>query len=92
MTKERENLVRCTRAKVMAGALAVISAGLIVTSFFIPPRGAIDSSVFLGVGELFAFAALFFAWEAVDRGIDAKITHKDTTIELNNPDNTEEKE
>ena len=73
----------------MAGILTLISAALIVGSFFMPPQGAIDGSVLAAVGELFGFAALFAAWEAVDRGIDAKVTHGNTTIELNNPDNKE---
>ena len=90
MTKT-ENEMRCTKAKYVAGALALVSVGLIVGSFFVPPKGVIDGSILASVGELFAWGALFAGWEAVDRGIDAKITHKDTTIELNNPDNREEK-
>lgn len=78
--------MRCTKAKYMAGALTLVSVGLIVGSFFVPPKGVIDGSVLAGVGELFGFAALFAGWEAVDRGIDAKVTHGQTTIELNNPD------
>lgn len=89
MTKADENKARCTKAKYMAGILTLISAALIVGSFFMPPQGTIDGSVLAAVGELFGFAALFAAWEAVDRGIDAKVTHGNTTIELNNPDNKE---
>lgn len=76
----------CTKAKIMAATLTGVSAALIIGSFFVPPMGVIDGSVLASVGELFAFAALFFAWEAVDRGIDAKIRHGDTEIDLNNPD------
>lgn len=57
---------------------------LIVTSFFIPPTGVIDSSVFAGVGELFAFGALWELHVAIRKGIDAKVTHNNTTIEINN--------
>lgn len=78
---------RCTRLKVVAIVLATIAVALGVTSFVMPPHGAIDSSVIAFTGELFAFASLFYAWEATDKGIDAKIKHKDTEIELNNPDN-----
>lgn len=87
MTREEENRMKCTKAKYVAGALAFLSAALIISSFFVPPMGTIDGSVLAAVGELFGFAALFAAWEAVDRGIDAKVTHGNTTIELNNPDN-----
>ena len=51
-----------------------------------PPTGKIDGSILAAVGELFGFAALFMAWEALDRGVDAKVTHGNTTIELNNDD------
>lgn len=61
---------------------AGVSVFLIVTSFFIPPHGVIDSSVFVGVGELFGFAALWQLTKAIDKGVDAKITHHDTTIEV----------
>lgn len=73
-----------TKAAILLGA---ISALMLIVSMFIPPKGMIDSSVIAAVGELFAFAALFKAGEAIDRGIDAKITHGGTKVEFNNPDN-----
>lgn len=85
MTKAQSDM-RCTKAKYAAGALALVSVGLIVGSFFVPPKGMIDGSILAACGILFGWGALFAAWEAVDRGIDAKVTHGDTTIELNNPD------
>ena len=89
MTKAEENKVACTRAKKLAGTLAAVSGLLIVGSFFVPPMGFVDPSVMAAVGELLAWGALFMAWESIDRGIDAKWTHGDTTIELNNPDKTD---
>ena len=77
---------KCTRLKIVAIALAAIAVLLGVASFLTPPHWVIDASVIGFTGELFAFASLFYAWEATDRGIDAKIKHKDTEIELNNPD------
>ncbi len=77
---------KCTRLKIVAIILATIAVALGVTSFVMPPHGAIDSSVIAFTGELFAFASLFFAWESVERGIDARIRHGETEIELNNPD------
>lgn len=62
--------------------LTTISIILIVTSFFIPPLGVIDSSVFVAVGELFGFAALWEFHVAVRKGLDAKIEHHDTSISL----------
>ena len=81
----------CTRAKRLAAVLAAISALLIVGSFFVPPMGFIDPSVMAAVGELLAWGALFMAWEAIDRGIDAKWTHGDSSLELNNPDKKEDR-
>lgn len=83
---DEKNISCCTRLKKIAAGLTAIAVGLIVASFFIPPTGVIDGSVLAAVGEVFAFAALFMAWEALDKGIDAKVTHGNTTIELNNDD------
>lgn len=78
--------ISCTRLKMVAVALAFVAVALGIASFFTPPRWVIDASVIAFAGEIFAFASLFFAWESVDRGIDAKIHHGGTDIELNNPD------
>ena len=72
----------CTKMKIAAAVLSFIAVALIVGSFFVPPMGVVDGSVLAAVGELFAFAALFALWEAVDKGIDAKVTHGDTTIAI----------
>ena len=72
----------CTKAKMASAVLSFIAVALIVTSFFIPPQGVVDSSVLAAVGEIFAFAALFAAWEAIDKGIDAKVTHGNTTLSI----------
>lgn len=65
---------------------ATTSLLLIVTSFILPPTGIIDPSVFAGVGELFLFAALWEVHVAIKKGMDAKLTKDDITIEINNPD------
>ena len=77
---------KCTRLKIVAIILAAIAVVLGIVSFVMPPHGTIDASVIAFAGELFAFASLFFAWESVERGIDAKVKHGQTEIELNNPD------
>ena len=86
MSTESKDKPKCTRLKMAAIILAAIAVALGITSFFTPPRWVIDGSVIAFTGEIFAFASLFFAWESVDRGIDAKVTHGGTEIELNNPD------
>lgn len=70
--------------KIAAVVLAVISAGLIIGGFFVPPVGVINSSVLTGVGELIALAVLFLAWHAIDKGMDAKLTHGSTSLEVTN--------
>ena len=63
--------------------LTTVSIFLIVASFFVPPIGVIDSSIFMAVGELFGFAALWELHVAVRRGTKASVTHGGTTIEIN---------
>lgn len=60
----------------------VISVGLIVASFFIPPLAVIDGSVLAAVGELFGFAALGEVGAAIERGHSARIRHGNTVLEV----------
>lgn len=62
---------------------------LIVTSFFLPPTGAIDPSVMAAVGELFGFGTLGTVLTAISKGSDVTITHNSTTVGINNPDGKE---
>ena len=70
--------------KIGAFILAGIAISLLVVSFFIPPVGAITPSALQGAGEIMGIIALFMGWEAMERGIDAKIKHKETEIEFTN--------
>lgn len=83
-TKPKNNGCRAeTKAAII---LAAVSAAMLLGAALTPPMWIIDGSILAAVGELFAFASLFKAGEAIDRGIDAKIKHGQTEIELNNPD------
>ena len=53
---------------------------LIVAGFLLPPKGQIDNSVLVSVGELFAFAALASGIKAVENGKEVQVKHKDTEI------------
>lgn len=64
----------------------IISIVLIITAFFIPPMAVVDGSVVACVGELFGFAALWSVYIAIDKGLDAKITHGNTEVHLINED------
>jgi len=77
--KKVAEILKCDGWFHLFGISAVL---LIVVSFFIPPSGVIDSSVFVAVGELSAFAALYEVGKAIDKGLDAKITHNNTTIQV----------
>lgn len=62
------------------------SIGLFVASFLVPPLGEIDPSVLKAGGEIFAFAALILLREAILEGFGVKLTHGQTTIELQDMD------
>ena len=66
--------------------LTTIAICLLVASFLVPPTGVIDPSVLAGTGEIFAFAALATVFKAIEHGVDATVTHKDTSITLTQDD------
>ena len=68
------------------------SIGLITASFIVPPTGVIDPSVFAGVGEIFAFAALYEVHRAIDKGMGATIQHNNTSITLRDDDGADSRE
>ena len=70
--------------------LSIVAMAMLVISMFLPPQGVIDPSVIAGVGEIFAFAALWSFIKALDRGHTATLTHGDTTVTVKkHPDETE---
>lgn len=60
-----------------------IAAALIIGGFFVPPRGVIDGSVLMAVGELFAFAALAVGAQAIADGRKVTIEKGDININVN---------
>lgn len=69
---------------------SLVAVGLIIASFFIPPLAVIDGSVLAAVGEIFAFAALGTAIKAMDKGLDARVQHRDTSITVGDLNKLEE--
>lgn len=65
---------------------------LFVVSFMLPPKGAIDPSIFKAAGFLFGFASLFELREAIREGLGVKLTHGDTTIEIKDVDGKSDEE
>lgn len=76
----------CKEDGALAGWIClIVSVGLLVASFIIPPTGVIDASVLAGVGELIGFGVIFKLPEMVNSikdGKSMKVTHGDTTVEI----------
>ena len=58
----------------------IVAAGLLITSFFLPPQGAIDPSALQGAALMFAWPALAFAAKALDDNKRVKISTKVGTV------------
>ena len=72
---------------------SAIAIALLIASFLVPPLGVISPSVLEGVAEIFAFASLGTVIKAINKGIDAKVRHGDTTLtigDLNSKNNEED--
>lgn len=65
----------------------IVSIGLLVGSFFVPPMAEIDGSILTAVGELFGFATLGIVGHAINMGIDAKVKHGNTEISVGDLNN-----
>lgn len=60
----------------------IISIGLFVGGFFVPPLGIIDGSVLTAGGILFGFAALAVAGQNLANGKDVTFRNGDTEISI----------
>lgn len=68
----------------------VISIILMIASFICPPPGEIAHSVLIGVGELFAFAALGAVYKALDTGSRATLKKGDIELTVNDKEEDQE--
>ena len=66
-------------------ASLIISIGLLITSFIMPPQGQIHPSVLQGVAILFCYPALAFGAKALDDNKRVKISTKVGTITVGHP-------
>ena len=64
----------------------IVSIGLLVGGFFVPPMGVIDGSVLTAVGILFAFGTLAQIPIIIEVVGYTKISRGDTTIEISKDD------
>ena len=62
--------------------LALIGAGLLIAGMVIPPPGELHPSVIQGFGLLTVMVAIFFAWDATVRGLNAKFEHGKTKVSV----------
>lgn len=69
-----------------------VCAGLVIAGFCVPPYAEIDGSVLTAVGELFAFPTLWTVWHGIDKGIDAKFTHGNTSVTIGDLNEGKEEE
>lgn len=84
----------------MDGAIAgwitlLVSVGLLIASFIVPPLGVISPSVLQGVAELFAFATLFKLpniIQSISDGKQVTLQHGSTTVTVGSREDEENEE
>lgn len=69
-----------------------VSIFLIIGGALVPPPFVVDSSIFIAVGELFAFATLGTLSVAIDKGLDARIRHNDTELTIGSLEGDDKRE
>ena len=77
--KEMKNCIR-NHYFIAFFATLILSAGLLITSFFMPPKGEISPSVLQGVAIMLVYPALAFAAKALDDNKKVKIATKIGTL------------
>ena len=82
---------KCCFCKLVFAVCFIISSGLIVTGFFIPPMGVIDGSVLTSVGEMLLFPTLVYGFRAIELGLEVKFQKGETSIEIHRDDDNDEK-
>lgn len=85
-----EILKKATSGNTAFWVCLVVSILLIIGGAITPPPFVIDASIFIATGELFAFAGLWTLNKAIDKGVDAKVNHNGTEIQIINDDKEED--
>ena len=70
----------------------IITIGLFVAGFCVPPHGEIDGSILTAGGILFAFATLEAVHVALKKGVDAKVKHGKTELTVGDLNKDKEKQ
>lgn len=58
----------------------IVAFGLMITGFFMPPKGKIDGSVLTGAGIIFMWPTLACGAKAIEDGKTAKFKTSHTTL------------
>lgn len=88
MSKEaKETIRKATVCNFGFWLFGVIALALGIIGFFMPPKGAIDGSVLIFGGLMFAFATLFMVDRAIEKGLDAKVKHGETEVTIGDLNN-----
>lgn len=83
----REITHRVSRSTTIAFWVCLLTTiALFALSAIMPPRGAIDPSMFSAAGFLFGFATLFELREAIREGLGVKLTHGGTSLQVGDLD------
>lgn len=70
----------------------IVSIGLIIGGFFVPPIGEVSGSVITAVGELFLWPSLALGAKALSEGRVAKFQRGDTTVTIGEDNKEEDKD
>jgi hypothetical protein len=73
---------QCCFCKITFAICFIVSVGLIIGGFIVPPMGIIDGSVLTSVGELLLFPTLLYGFRAVELGLEIKFQKGETSIEI----------
>lgn len=88
MSKEtKETIRKATVCNFGFWLFGIIALALGIIGFFMPPKGAIDGSVLIFGGLMFAFATLFMVDRAIEKGLDAKVKHGETEVTIGDLNN-----
>lgn len=79
----------CCYCKAVTIICFIISVGLLITGFLLPPMGVIDGSVLTAVGELLLFPVIVYGFRAIELGMEVKISKGDTSVEIHKDDDND---
>lgn len=70
--------------------LTLVSIGLIVSGFLVPPLGVIDGSVLTACGLLLAWGVVWLGCYSLSKGYDTTLKHGNTELSIKNDDEIDE--